>query len=163
MSGIRANEFAYRAPFEIASSFLDSAPVDLQGMAKALGASVITENMAPLVSGHIKRSGNGYEIAINAADAQERQRFTLAHEIAHLLLHRDKLDSGLLEDDRMYRSALSTPEERAANVLAARLLMPENLVRLAHKAGADNASKLANLFGVSQQAMEIRLRELRIA
>lgn len=161
----QVNDSAYRTPFEIAASFLDKVPVNLDDMAAALGATVSYDPfMSSSISGHIKRGESGYEIAVNAQDSSVRQRFTLAHEIAHLLLHRDKLDGGLLEDDRMYRSSLSTPEERAANIWAARLLMPEPLVRSeAQATGVPDSAGLAAVFGVSKQAMEIRLRELRIA
>lgn len=164
MSITLVNESSYRTPFEIAASFLGNVPVDLEGMAKALGADVLYDPlMSKNISGHIKRYGTGYEIAVNAQDSHVRQRFTLAHEIAHLLLHRDKLDGGLLEDDRMYRSSLSTPEERAANIWAARLLMPEGLVKSEVRAiGTPDSTRLAVIFGVSRQAMEIRLRELHI-
>lgn len=152
----------YRTPFEIADRFLDRAPVDLDGMATALGVAVKRDVEMPAgVSGHITRTRAGYEIAVNASDPPARQRFTLAHEIAHYLLHRNLLDGGI-EDDRMYRSRLGGFVERQANHLAAQLLMPANLVRFACQAGATDVARLAHAFGVSDQAMQIRLRELRL-
>lgn len=161
MSAALKDAFTYRPPFEIAMSFLDRVPVDLDRMAAALGASVTYDrNMSPRVSGHIRKSGQGYEIAVNAADAAPRQRFTLAHEIAHLLLHRERLDQAGIEDDRMYRSAMSDGVERQANFLAAQLLMPENLLRFACDAGVTDISRMARTFKVSDAAMRIRLSEL---
>lgn len=160
MSAALSSASTYRTPFEIADRFLDRAPVDLDGMAAALGVSVKRDaRMQPGISGHITRVRDGYEIAVNAADAPARQRFTLAHEIAHYLLHRELLDGGI-EDDRMYRSRLGGIVERQANRLAAQLLMPANLVRFACQAGATDVGRLARTFGVSEQAMDIRLREL---
>ena len=57
-----------------------------------------------------------------------RRRFTIAHEIAHFLLHRDKIGDQL-SDDAMYRSSLSSDDERAANRLAADILMPMGLIQ----------------------------------
>lgn len=152
----------YRTPFEIVNSFLNRAPVDLDGMATRLGITVKYDRaMAANLSGSIGRVRDGYEITVNASDPAVRQRFTLAHEIAHFLLHRDLLDH-LVADDRMYRSGLSNVFERQANKLAGELLMPANLVRLAYSAGGSEAARLAFLFRVSDQAMQIRLRELRL-
>lgn len=160
MSAALSGASTYRTPFEIADRFLGSAPVDLEGMAAALGVTVNRDaRMQPGISGHIARAHGGYEIAVNASDPPARQRFTLAHEIAHYLLHRELLDGGI-EDDRMYRSRLGGVVERQANRLAAQLLMPANLVRFACRAGASDVGRLARTFGVSEHAMDIRLREL---
>lgn len=155
---------AYRPPMEIAATFLDRAPVALGDMAAALGLAVnMSAALPPGVSGQITRfpgrDGDRYRIEVNRTDGYARRRFTLAHEIAHFLLHRAFLDDELT-DDRMYRSRLGDPRERQANMLAAQLLMPANLVRLAWNAGARDTTTLARTFDVSEQAMEIRLREL---
>lgn len=152
------------APMEIAARFLDRAPVPLPEMAAALGLTVNMEaHLPPGISGQIMRirhpAGDRYQIDVNGQDSAGRRRFTLAHEIAHFLLHREFLD-GELTDDRMYRSRLGDAMERQANRLAAQLLMPGNLVRVAWNAGGRNVASLARAFDVSAQAMEIRLREL---
>ena len=154
----------YRSPMEVVAAFLDRAPVRLLDMAAALGLSVNMAAQLPSgISGQIVRvrrsEGAGYHIDVACQDSAPRQRFTLAHEIAHFLLHREFLDGGLT-DDRMYRSRLGTVMERQANRLAAQLLMPGHLVRVAWDAGATDAAALARAFDVSAQAMEIRLREL---
>jgi Zn-dependent peptidase ImmA (M78 family) len=151
---------------EVASSFLGQAPVRLEDMADALGLTVgINAFLAPDISGQIvrdRRSGeNRYHIDLNAHDSAARRRFTLAHEISHFLLHREFLD-GSLTDDRMYRSRLGDVMERQANRLAAQLLMPANLVRVAWNAGAHDIGELAKAFDVSERAVEIRLRELEL-
>lgn len=157
----------YRPPLEIAAAFLDRAPVPLPQMAAALGLVVdVDAHLPPDVSGLIARvsgvNGDRYRISINGIDNPARRRFTLAHEIAHFLLHREYLD-GEITDDRMYRSRLGDAMERQANRLAAQLLMPGNLVRVAWEAGAHDAAALARTFDVSTQAMEIRLRELGLS
>lgn len=154
----------YRPPMEVATSFLDRAPVPLLEMATDLGLIVdVDSHLPPDASGLIAREhgpdGDRYRISINGLDGAARQRFTLAHEIAHFLLHREFLDSEVT-DDRVYRSRLGTAMERQANRLAAQLLMPANLVRVAWESGAREAAALARAFDVSTQAMEIRLREL---
>lgn len=157
----------YRPPMEIAARFLDRAPVPLQDMAEALGLTVdMYADLPPDISGqiaHVRRpDGDRYHIDVNRLDWPARRRFTLAHEIAHFLLHREFLD-GELTDDRMYRSRLGNQMERQANLLAAQLLMPANLVRTAWEAGARDLNAFASAFQVSEQAMEIRFRELGLA
>ena len=151
--------------FDIVNSFLDVAPVDLGSMAERLGISV---NMnAPFddgASGRIKRSNNarsGYEIEVNMRHSSRRKRFTLAHEIAHYLLHRSMIGDGIT-DDALYRSGLGSRIETEANKLAAELLMPARLVRPFWRGGMRGLAQLCNLFDVSEAALRIRLEQLRL-
>lgn len=153
----------HRAPIEIVAPFLERAPVDLGGMAAALGVQVVHDRaLAPDISGKIERSGNGFRIVINGTHGPLRQRFTLAHEIAHYVLHRDLIGDGVT-DDAMYRSArLSDEYERQANRYAADLLMPARLVRAAWRDGVRSYADMAERFDVSAEAARIRMRDLRL-
>ena len=111
-----------------------SAPVDITALATEFGLSVYEKDDLPDgVSGKICRddstdSPGGYSIYVNASDVYTRQRFTVAHEFAHYLLHRDKIGDGIT-DDALYRSdKMTTQDEFAANNKAADLLMPRRLV-----------------------------------
>ncbi|MFN2474304.1 MAG: ImmA/IrrE family metallo-endopeptidase [Sphingomicrobium sp.] len=142
----------------------ESAPVQLTAMAKALGVPVYLSTMPPSISGLIEpdeSSESGFRIRINRHEIAERQRFTLAHEIAHFLLHRSLIGGGVV-DDTMYRSALSSRREVEANKLAAELCMPRDLVlkerKLRQQLDDDSlVDELARVFKVSRQAMRIRL------
>ncbi|HEY0522277.1 MAG TPA: ImmA/IrrE family metallo-endopeptidase, partial [Stellaceae bacterium] len=82
--------------------------------------------------------------------------FTLAHEIAHFILHRDLIEDGV-SDDTMYRSKeLSGYHEVQANRMAADILMPVMLVKRAAELQS-NPDLLARVFRVSPAAMKIRL------
>src|SRR5258708_22623257 len=114
------------------------------------------------VSGKIFRDSlnggpSGFSIAVNATHSAVRKRFTIAHEIAHFVLHRAILENGDLTDDAMYRSGLSSREETAANQLAAQILMPMPLIQSLVDAGLNDVQSLAARFQVSQTAMKIRL------
>lgn len=141
-------------------AFHDMAPVRLPDLARALGVSVKAATLAPGISGEIRPTGNGFVIRINRHDHPKRQRFTVAHELAHFLLHRDDIGNGI-EDDVLYRSSLSDRREQQANRLAADILMPENLLAEAREAAeekgvGDIALYLADIFGVSEAAMRIK-------
>ena len=91
-----------------------------------LGLLVKKQSLGNEIAGQIVRdswrNGNtgrsGFTIYINSDQHPNRQRFTLAHEIAHYILHRDLIEDGLI-DDTMYRSSLSNFYETQANRMAA--------------------------------------------
>lgn len=139
------------------------APVDLRAIARDLGVNLYEDVMSDDVSGKLTRDSfmggtSGFSIHINRRHSRARKRFTLAHEIAHFILHRDLIERGLV-DDVMYRSAMSNAEEVQANRLAAEILMPSKLIEKRYRKNS-SASALALLFDVSERAMQIRLQTL---
>jgi len=144
---------------EIVARFLGEAPVDLEGLAAKLGLAVEYAELPSGLSAQLRREGPVYVIRINRRHTAPRQRFTLAHMIAHYLLHRDLIGEGI-EDDALYRSGLGPAFESEANRLAAELLMPAELVRRLHRSGLRSAEALAAAFQVSEEAMRIRLEQL---
>jgi Zn-dependent peptidase ImmA (M78 family) len=153
---------------EIVTRYRDHPPVDLDTLARELGLSVIyADDLGANVAGMLDRAadperGTSYTIYVNADDPHRRRRFTLAHELGHYLLHRDLMDTELV-DDKMYRSPLGSWYERQANRFAADLLLPAHLVRSEFKAGNWTVGELAQIFDVSDQAIRIRLEELGLS
>lgn len=144
-----------------------AAPVKLSALARSLGVPIKAATLSPGISGEIRPSEAGFVIRVNRHDPAKRQRFTVAHELAHFLLHRDQIDTGIA-DDVLYRSALSDRREAQANRLAADILMPDDLVRDAIedaglKGVGDLVLYLAEQFDVSEGAMRIRLEQLGLA
>jgi uncharacterized protein DUF955 len=141
-------------------------PVNVGAIARELGLLVRPdETMGREAAGKIVKenrgSPSGYVIYLNAADPPRRQRFTLAHEIAHYVLHGDLIGDGLI-DDAMYRSKLGDVYERQANRMAANVLMPEALVRGLYRGGMRSLAALSDALDVSDAAVRIRLEELRL-
>lgn len=139
-------------------------PVKLHALASDIGVKVIAATLPAGISGELRPSINGFVIKVNRHDSPSRQRFTVAHELAHYLLHRDHIGSGIT-DDALYRSGLSDSREAEANRLAADLLMPKAPLRAAYHQAvsaecSDLLSKLAEDFKVSEAAMKIRLEQL---
>jgi Zn-dependent peptidase ImmA (M78 family) len=93
-------------------------------------------------------------ISINADRSRTRQRFSIAHELGHLLLH----DPGQRFRDNFSSMGLDLREIQA-NQFAAKLLMPSWMVNAYARVGA-RLTALAGLFDVSPQAMRIRLEQL---
>ncbi len=150
----------------IIERFRTSAPVDVSGLAQALGLTVWEDDGLPEgISGKIcKDTENGgsagFSIIVRASDPFVRRRFTVAHEIAHFVLHRERIGDSLT-DDALYRSGLTSREEVDANRYAAEILMPRQLIgRYIKEYGSSDPSILAPIFKVSEQAMRIRLGSL---
>lgn len=122
------------------------------------------------LSGFFYREGERRVIGVNSTHPTVRQRFTIAHELGHFLLHDSEglhLDQAFKFRDRNSSKAID-PQEIDANRFAAELLMPEDEVLEAVSAqeldlNDDQAvRRLAKHFGVSQQALMIRLGTLRV-
>tara|TARA_Y100000310_G_C20626028_1_gene785924 strand:+ start:826 stop:1332 length:507 start_codon:yes stop_codon:yes gene_type:complete len=111
----------------VISKYHQTAPIQVGKIAKELGASVKSATLKAGISGEIKEADGQILIRINRHDSKPRQRFTLAHEIGHMLLHRDRIGDGIV-DDILYRSSLSDTLEAQANRLAADILMPYPLI-----------------------------------
>lgn len=148
--------------WEVIERHSRKAPVDLRAIAKDLGVPVKAATLAVGKSGEIRPDGaDGFVIRVNRHDSPGRQRFTVAHELAHFLLHRPLIGNGI-SDDALYRSNQSDSVEAEANRMAAEMVMPAALVSeaklVAERLGSnDLASDLASAFQVSPAAMRIRL------
>ena len=99
---------------------------------------------------------SGYAIYVNANHSETRRRFTIAHEIAHYVLHKNLIRDGIV-DDPLYRSGLSSLIETEASRFATEILMPTHLIRAAIRKES-SISKLAKQFAVSSKATAIRLQ-----
>jgi hypothetical protein len=146
---------------QISRRFRSTAPVNIAGLAKALGLAVRQAYLAPHIAGEIfpdlYRGGpSGYTIRVNASDSPRQKRLTVAHEIAHFLRHRERISNKLV-DDRMYRSRLGTTKEREAEELAFDLLMPRALIGEFRSAGMKDPEQLAERFNVPLHVMKRRL------
>lgn len=152
-----------------------AAPVDVEAMARAEGALVLREPLGKDVSGLLMRTDDATVLAVNSDRHPRRQRFTIAHELGHLLLHPGRtytVDSTVRLNWRNDLSSLATStEEIQANAFAAELLMPAKLLKQAidnlAQSRVSNEDRIIRLlaeeFQVSTIAMQYRLVNLGIA
>jgi Zn-dependent peptidase ImmA (M78 family) len=151
--------------WQIINHFRSGIPVDVEGLALALGISVKTPFLPDNVSGMIRKRGeDDYEISVNATHPETRQRFTIAHELGHFVLHRSLMGDGNV-DDRAYRSdgsiqnnRIGPAQEQEANQFAANLLMPMEGIKKFRSRAKGDIGALARMFNVSEGAMKIRLK-----
>ena len=95
-----------------------------------------------------------FEISLSPMSGDRRSRFTIAHELAHYVLHANAGKKPL-----KVRRDGSGPVEWEANWFAAGFLMPEDVFRAKVAAGFGDA-ELAEHFGVSKEAVQIRRQSL---
>lgn len=118
-----------------ARQFIDEAgatgvPVHLESYLKAARATSreLTDMAADEAGTCFPMSDGSYRICVNANDSMERRRFTICHEIAHIVL-------GLKSDHRTQAWTRSRPlPERLCDLFAAELLLPAGLFKPAAEA-----------------------------
>jgi|TARA_R110000796_G_scaffold118005_1_gene231278 predicted transcriptional regulator len=142
------------------SKGLDTNPINISELAQELGVTVRFEPLEDEVSGSLvkeKRSG-AWVMTVNSLHHPHRQRFTIAHELAHRICHAANSDN--FEDKTFFRNGDSNWMEAEANQFAAALLMPENsFVNYIDNVSA-KVEDLANYFQVSSMAVRVRARVL---
>lgn len=152
----RSEARAIRAAVPVSKHGLGS----LTEIANMLGAEVWVRNLDPDISGFVvKEPSKSPEIFINALDAPQRQRFTLAHEIGHLI---DRMK--LAEDDDYsfidHRASKHYDlHEFYADEFAGELLMPADRFDEIIQEQGEYAA--AAEFGVSLPAVRKRLSRLK--
>jgi Zn-dependent peptidase ImmA (M78 family) len=115
----------------------------------------------------LKEKGHAI-IAINADHSESRQRFSIAHEIGHLMLHsnNEHLTVDRYEKQFFTRAVgVRNLDEIEANEFAAALLMPEDLIKedfekYVERDPDEIISRLAEKYKVSQVALTFRLKNL---
>jgi len=112
------------------------------------------------LAGAITQTDYGWIIALRDEDPLVRQRFTLAHELKHVLDDEPMrlLPGGLYPAIGGYGEHERT--ERVCDRFAAALLMPRRLLRADWADGLQDIAKLAARYHVSREAMTIRLSQL---
>ncbi|MFD6286545.1 ImmA/IrrE family metallo-endopeptidase [Streptomyces sp. NPDC060205] len=150
---------------------IDDAPINPVQLAEKLGVLVVPQDMPDDVSGMLLRREDEQVIGVNQQHHKKRQRFTVAHEIGHLRLHRGRpliLDTDTRVNFRDTVSSMATDrEEMEANRFAAALLAPEPMVRRAAREAEFRTAKqlvhlMATHFDMSDMAMNYRLINLGI-
>jgi hypothetical protein len=133
-------------------------PVPVEAIAEDLLGLSVAESESLGVSGMLLPAAR--EIWLNATEPGARRRFTLAHEVGHWVC---QVLEGRGTPVMCRAEEIGVGEgralEREANVFAAELLMPEELVR---KRFDGNVSGTATYFDVSEEAMGWRLYDVRL-
>lgn len=139
-------------------------PIPIDEVARSLEIRISRAPSTEFSGLLIRKDGHAL-IGVNSNEAPMRQRFTIAHELGHFVLHPRK---DAFVDFRKERQAGSTrpPRERHADMFAAALLMPRKMLlrdfrRLTKDGYTDEVIEvLARQYAVSEDAMRFRLINL---
>jgi Zn-dependent peptidase ImmA (M78 family) len=142
----------------LTSNNITTAPVDIGKIAKSLQLEIVKQDADDKISGMLVNDfGNKKAlIGVNRKHHINRQRFTIAHEIGHFLLHHfqgvhfDGENTGLQINFRDDKSASGEDlYEREANLFAAELLMPRTLLEA-------DISKIKNLSLIDKDDLTLK-------
>jgi Zn-dependent peptidase ImmA (M78 family) len=161
---------AQKAAQTILNSVGYNIPIDIERIIQSYNIEIRSQSLEDSMSGMLVIKNGRAVIGINQAHSKTRQRFSLAHELGHYLLHSKSTQVFVDASTIFFRDELAAEGsdlvEIEANMFAAELLMPEQVLRQMIRqqpldAFDDRAvQRLAAKFGVSVQALTIRLARL---
>ena len=152
---------------------INELPIPIRKIAELKGLIIHPFDLGANISGVLVIDKEQGTIGINPLESPVRQRFTIAHELGHYLLHRES--ESLFVDKHfkiLFRSQGQTSteikKEQDANAFAAAILMPKN--RLEEKINESSfdltddeaVKRIAQMFDVSVMAMTYRIANLHI-
>lgn len=151
---------------------MNEIPVPVEEIAKRMGIKVLAFDLGSDVSGVLHIKDDSASIGYNPNESRVRQRFTIAHELGHFILHKN-LEKIFVDNESYFvvklRSNVSGDfkQESEANAFAAALLMPKVFIQKEVKNSkgfdlSDNGMivELARKFEVSIPAMSYRILNL---
>lgn len=169
LSSERVGQIRRLAAAKLAEFDYRQGAIEISKFAEFLGARV---RYAPYDDGElagmlVRQSNQQPIIAVNSSHPPNRQRFTIAHECGHLLLH----DQELFVDEKLSvvrnrdgKSSLAiSAQEVEANQFAAEVLMPyNNIIEEIRDLNFDIEDEsdtiiMAKKYRVSRQAMSYRI------
>jgi Zn-dependent peptidase ImmA (M78 family) len=149
-------------------SRISKPPIPVEKIAEHHGLDVRLAPFEGDLSGALVRTEKEAYIGVNSSHHPNRQRFTIAHELAHYFLHkglRVHIDKEFWVNWRDDESSKAVKwEEIQANQFAAELLMPTKFLKRdidkLKRLDTHTTQFLANKYKVSPQAMRIRLTNI---
>lgn len=147
-----------------AENYQNTPPINVYEIARNYGLQIIETDFPAEqndIAGFVTAQNAMGKLYVNLSDHPNRRRFTIAHELGHWRLHRDELRANP-ERSILFRIAIGQlnkdPIEKEANIFAANLLVPLDLLKQ-HKKGKTQ-EELAKLFNVSTDVIGYRLKLL---
>ena len=162
LADFQARSIAERQAMKLLELFdQHEAPVDVSLIAELPRVEVVLRNTRQLagLSGLSEWSKGRWLIAVNKDDSPTRRRFTLAHEIKHVI---DHPFMRVLYVDRWGRTNDQRVEDMC-DYFAACILMPRPWVKHAWTTLTQDQTQLAAYFRVSPAAMARRLADLKLS
>ncbi len=136
---------------------VSSLPVSLFSICTEAGISIIenkdVNELRQGESGVSVKQGDNWYIIIEDTEILQRQRFTIAHELAHILLGHEMRSGYYTRRENMVKS----DDETEADMFAARLLAPACVL---WGINAQTAEQIASVCNISREAAKIRAERM---
>lgn len=145
---------------ELTAEGLWSVPLNIEAALEYYGMHISYEDMGDL-SGYLEKRSTGWVAGVNTYQSEQRQRFTLAHELGHFCLH-NHLINGPHKEKIFFRSSVTDKMEKEANEFASDLLIPRDVLLEKIRSGTNKLSELAKYFNVSLDAMRYKAYRLKL-
>lgn len=140
-------------------------PIDLKRIVEVKGFVYMEVDTFPndVSALFIAKGGQNYAL-VNSKHHPNRRRFSLAHELGHIILSHKGVDLEKVSTidtppenngDSRHRDA----REKEADIFASALLIPLALLKKEHSKKEIDIDKLAKVFAVSPQAMTIAVMD----
>jgi Zn-dependent peptidase ImmA (M78 family) len=140
-------------------------PINVESAARFVGIEQITEVETSAFDGLLSATRSGTYIAtLRKGQSESRKRFTLAHELGHVIVHGSVGRPPPVGAEELFQCRATTPaekeEERLCDLIASQLLMPQaQFARVIQEIGvsAETVPAIARRFAVSLEAVSTRL------
>ena len=154
MAGVDRIDQAVPAVVDKLLAGISCPPTDLATVCTRLNVREVVDDDDIPVVGELRRERGAFKIVCSAGQAPERRRFTIAHELAHILFEKTGPRAPRVGADL----------ERLCDMLAAEILMPKAVFQAALRQSTVDTSvvkRLATRFQTSLTATVLRCAELR--
>lgn len=151
---------------------INELPIPIKKVADFIGVQIHSYDLGENISGVLVIKNDQGIIGVNPTESSVRQRFTIAHELGHYVLHKNSNESIFVDKDFgvLFRKRDSSTgeykREQEANSFAASILMPKEMLEKQIKQHYIDLTDevalkgLAKKFDVSLIAMTIRISNL---
>jgi Zn-dependent peptidase ImmA (M78 family) len=143
-------------------SNITHAPIDLDKIATYLDFIIIPYDFPDKRKGMLFMEGAIKAVGVNKNHIISLQRYTVGHEFGHFVNGHKHEDNLFIEDETRYYTH-HFQNEREADLFAAELLMPKNFLEEDLSIHGLDIEELIKKYQVSEKAMWIRLKTLRLA
>lgn len=140
---------------------INSVPVTLKPITQQMGIKVIKNSiineLKPNESGVSIFDGSAWYIIYNDSEGRRRNRFTIAHELGHILLGHEMKDGYYRRST--HHTAVKPENEKEADSFAVRLLAPACVL---WGLNLHSAQEISELCDISYSAAKVREERMKV-
>ncbi len=149
------SDYIYERTKKIVSKYKTRDPVEIL---EAMGVIVLTSDGYEKLKGYCFLSCRIFYVVLSSSLSDMERRTVAAHELGHILLHKDQLKLAPMGDSALYNMTGQTEYE--ANLFAADLLIEDESVEEMSKDPDADYFSICSSLGVSPELMSFKLFSL---